>query len=106
MVTYDEIKQKIIEALNLEDITADEIEDDAPLFNEGLGLDSVDAIELIIFLDNQYGIKIDNAGESREVFASIKTLTDFIIQKRLNLWAYREKRGRQNNTDENYVWSA
>ena len=54
MVTYDEIKQKIIEALNLEDITADEIEDDAPLFNEGLGLDSVDAIELIIFLDNQY----------------------------------------------------
>ncbi|MEJ2527778.1 MAG: phosphopantetheine-binding protein [Sulfurovaceae bacterium] len=81
MVTYDEIKQKIIEALNLEDITADEIEDDAPLFNEGLGLDSVDAIELIIFLDNQYGIKIDNAGESREVFASIKTLTDFINQK-------------------------
>lgn len=82
MVTYDEIKQKIIEALNLEDITADEIEDDAPLFNEGLGLDSVDAIELIIFLDNQYGIKIDSAGESREVFASIKTLTDFINQKK------------------------
>lgn len=82
MVTYNEIKQKIIEALNLEDITADEIEDDAPLFNEGLGLDSVDAIELIIFLDNQYSIKIDNAGESREVFASIKTLTDFINQKK------------------------
>ena len=81
MITYSEVKQKIIETLNLEDIVADEIDDNAPLFNEGLGLDSVDAIELIIFLDNQYGIKIDNAGESREIFASIKTLTDFINQK-------------------------
>jgi acyl carrier protein len=78
MVECNKVKEQLIEVLGLEDIDANEIGDDAALFGEGLGLDSVDAIELVIFLDNTYGIKIDNVGESKEVFTSIKTLTDFI----------------------------
>lgn len=81
MVEYATLKEQLIEALQLEDMSADEIDDDAPLFGEGLGLDSVDAIELVIFLDNQYGIKIDNAGQSKEIFLSVKTLADFINQQ-------------------------
>jgi acyl carrier protein len=82
MVEYATIKEQLIEALQLEDMSADEIDDDAALFGEGLGLDSVDAIELVIFLDNQYGIKIDNVGQSKEIFVSIKTLTDYINQNK------------------------
>lgn len=82
MVEYITVKEQLIEALGLEDMSADEIEDDAALFGEGLGLDSVDAIELVIFLDNQYGIKIDNVGQSKEIFVSIRTLTDFINQNK------------------------
>jgi acyl carrier protein len=80
MVEYATVKEQLIEALQLEDMSADEIDDNAALFGEGLGLDSVDAIELVIFLDNQYGIKIDNVGQSKEIFLSIKTLTDYINQ--------------------------
>lgn len=82
MVEYYTVKEQLIEALGLEDMSADEINDDSPLFGEGLGLDSVDAIELVIFLENQYGIKIENVGQSKEIFVSIKTLTDFINQTR------------------------
>jgi len=82
MVEYNTVKEQLIEALGLEDMSAGEIEDDAALFGEGLGLDSVDAIELVIYLDNQYGIKIDNVGQSKEIFVSIRTLTDFINQNK------------------------
>ncbi|MDD2829456.1 MAG: phosphopantetheine-binding protein [Sulfuricurvum sp.] len=82
MVEYATVKEQLIEALQLEDMSADEIDDNAALFGEGLGLDSVDAIELVIFLDNQYGIKIDNVGQSKEIFVSIKTLTDYINQNK------------------------
>lgn len=82
MVEYTTVKEQLIDALGLEDMSADEIDDDASLFGEGLGLDSVDAIELVIYLDNQYGIKIDNVGQSKEIFVSIRTLTDFINQNK------------------------
>lgn len=82
MVDTKTLKEQLIDALQLEDLSADEIDDSAPLFGEGLGLDSVDAIELVIFLDNQYGIKIDNAGQSKEIFVSIQTLADFINQQK------------------------
>ena len=82
MVEYHTVKEQLIEALGLEDMSAEEIGDDSPLFGEGLGLDSVDAIELVIFLENKYGIKIENVGQSKEIFVSIKTLTDFINQTR------------------------
>lgn len=85
MIEYNLIKEQLIQALQLEDISANDIDDDAPLFNEGLGLDSVDAIELVIFLDDQYGIKIENVGQSKEIFISIRTLTDFINQNQKSL---------------------
>jgi len=78
MVLTSEVKELIISALKLEDLSAEDIDDDSPLFNEGLGLDSVDAIELVIVLDNTYNIKFSNAGATKEVFASISTLTAFI----------------------------
>jgi len=80
MITTEDIKNKLISGLNLEDITADEIDNNAALFNEGLGLDSVDAIELIVVLDNEYGIKFENMKELKDIFATPQTLTDYINQ--------------------------
>lgn len=78
----DLLKQQIIEALNLEDITPADIQDDAPLFGEGLGLDSIDALELFMLLDKQYGIKLQNKEEGKQVFRSINTMAAYIEQNR------------------------
>lgn len=78
MITAQSLKVKLIEGLSLEDIAPDDIDDNAPLFNEGLGLDSVDAIELIVILDNAYGLKFKNMDEAKDVFVSIQTLVDHI----------------------------
>ena len=78
MVTTNEIKQKLIDGLNLEDMTPNDIDDNDALFNEGLGLDSVDAIELIVILDNEYGIKFENMSELKDIFATIQSLTDYV----------------------------
>ena len=78
MITTSSVKAQIIEGLALEDLDIDDIDDNAALFNEGLGLDSVDAIELIVILDNEYGLKFKNMDEAKEVFVSIQTLTDYI----------------------------
>ncbi|HIP51495.1 MAG TPA: acyl carrier protein [Campylobacterales bacterium] len=78
MITTDDLKKTLIEGLVLEDIDPSEIADDDPLFNEGLGLDSVDAIELVVILDNEYGIKFEDMDAARAVFASIQILTDHI----------------------------
>ena len=72
------LKQQIIEALNLEDITPADIRDDAPLFGEGLGLDSIDALELFVLLDKQYGIKLQNKEEGKQVFRSVDTMAAYI----------------------------
>ena len=77
-----ELKEKIIESLNLEDVETSEINDDAALFNDGLGLDSIDALELIVMLDKDYGIKLKDAGESREIFSSVNTMAQYIEQHR------------------------
>jgi acyl carrier protein len=77
-ISTNEVKQKLIEGLNLEELTPDEIDDNAPLFNEGLGLDSVDAIELIVVLDSNYNVKFENMDELKEIFASILNLTEYI----------------------------
>lgn len=74
----DLLKQQIIEALNLEDITPADIQDDAPLFGEGLGLDSIDALELFVLLDKQYGIKLQNKEEGKQVFQSVNTMATYI----------------------------
>ena len=76
------LKQQIIEALNLEDITPADIQDDAPLFGEGLGLDSIYALELFVLLDKQYGIKLQNKEEGKQVFKSVNTMAAYIEQHR------------------------
>jgi len=79
MVTIEEVKTKIIEGLNLEDVTSDELEDDMALFgDEGLGLDSVDAIELTLILEKEFGVKITNMAEAENIFASCKSLTQYV----------------------------
>ena len=61
-----ELKNRIIEALNLEDITPEEIDENAPLFGTGLGLDSIDALELIVLLDKYYGIRLDDPNNDKQ----------------------------------------
>ena len=78
LITTEQLKSELIELFNLEGVNAHEIADDAPLFQDGMGLDSVDAIELTIFLDNEYGIVFANISESEKVFSSIKTLQEYI----------------------------
>ena len=79
MIKIDEVKTKIIEGLNLEDISLEELEDDMALFgDEGLGLDSVDAIELTLILEKEFGVKITNMAEAENIFASSASLTQYI----------------------------
>ena len=79
MIKIDEVKSKIIEGLNLEDISIEELEDDMALFgDEGLGLDSVDAIELTLILEKDFGVKITNMAEAENIFASSLSLTKYI----------------------------
>lgn len=74
-----EVKQLIIDALDLEDITPEDIEDEAPLFIDGLGLDSIDALELGVAIKKAYSVTIDgDSGEGKKHFYSVKTLCDFI----------------------------
>jgi acyl carrier protein len=72
------LKAQIIEQLNLEDISVDDIQDDAPLFGEGLGLDSIDALEFIVLLEQKYGIKVSDPSEGKSIFSSVNTLADYI----------------------------
>ena len=72
------LKQQIIEALNLEDMTPEDIDENASLFGEGLGLDSIDALELIMILEKDYGIKLQSPAEGKEIFKSIRTMAEYI----------------------------
>ncbi len=76
------LKLQIIDALNLEDMTPEDIDDDAPLFGDGLGLDSIDALELIVILDKHYGIKLASPAQGKEVFKSINCIADYIRKNR------------------------
>lgn len=79
----DELKTLLITELNLEDITPDDIDANAPLFRDGLGLDSIDALELAVVLDKKYGIKIKSSDErNKEIFSSLNALADFITDNR------------------------
>ncbi|WP_103069770.1 phosphopantetheine-binding protein [Aquimarina sediminis] len=77
-----ELKENIIEQLNLEDFTSSDIADDDALFGDGLGLDSIDALELIVILDKDYGIKITDPQEGKEIFKSITSLASYITTHR------------------------
>lgn len=76
----EDLKAQIIESLSLEDVTPEDIDADAPLFVEGLGLDSIDAIELILLLEKKYGIKIENPQKRKEVLASVRTMAKLIME--------------------------
>ena len=77
------LKEQIIEALNLEDMTPDDIDSDAPLFGEdGIGLDSIDALELIVLIEKNYGIKLANPAEGKAIFKSVATIADFVSKNR------------------------
>ena len=78
----EQLKTQIIEVLNLEDMTTTDIDAEAPLFGEGLGLDSIDALELIVLLEREYGIKLSNPAEGKEIFKSVATIADFVSKNR------------------------
>jgi acyl carrier protein len=77
-----ELKQKIINSLNLEDISVEDVSDNDYLFGEGLGLDSIDALELIVMLDKDYGIKLTDPKEGKNIFQSIESMAKFIEENR------------------------
>lgn len=77
-----ELKEEIIEALNLEEMTPEDIDENDALFGDGLGLDSIDALELIVLLDKKYGIKLANPAEGKAIFKSIATIADHVSKNR------------------------
>ncbi len=81
---HAELKKLIVETLALEDTKPDEIETDAPLFGEGLGLDSIDALEIAMVLEERYGVTLDDDPESNQrVFESVRSLTAFVAESRV-----------------------
>jgi len=83
MELQDELKNKIIEALSLEDVQPQDIDNDAPLFGDnGLGLDSIDALELIVLLEKNYGIRIKDAKAGKDIFKSVNVMADFVANNR------------------------
>ncbi|MGO8987351.1 MAG: phosphopantetheine-binding protein [bacterium] len=74
------LKKEIIEELNVENMTPEGIDSEAPLFGEGLGLDSIDALELVVLLDKNYGIKIQASKEGPKIFRSVKTIAEYILE--------------------------
>ena len=77
-----ELKEHLIEELNLEEITVEDIDTEAPLFGDGLGLDSIDALEIILILEKYYGVKLANSAEAKPAFYSVKTVAEYIEQNR------------------------
>lgn len=79
----EELKKEIIDVLNLEEMTPEDIDADAPLFgDDGLGLDSIDALELIVLMEKKYGIKLANAAEGKDIFKSVATMADYVSKHR------------------------
>ena len=76
------LKEEIIEVLNLEDVKPEDIDNDAPLFGDGLGLDSVDALELIVLLEKNYGIKLDSPELYKEIFKSVNVMAGYVAAHR------------------------
>ena len=74
----EKLKAQIIEQLNLEDVEPEDIDPEESLFGEGLGLDSIDALELIVLLEKEYGIKIENPKEGQKIFFSIQSMAEYI----------------------------
>ena len=78
-----ELKNRILEALKLEDMTPEDIDSDAPLFKDGLGRDSIDALELMLLLEKNYGIKLKSPAEGKEIFKSVRTMAEYVAANRV-----------------------
>jgi acyl carrier protein len=76
----EQLKVQIIKQLNLEDMEPDDIDPDDPLFGNGLGLDSIDALELIVLLEKEYGIRIENPKDGQQIFYSITSMAKYITE--------------------------
>ena len=76
------LKQQIIASLNLQGMSPGDIDDNAALFGDGLGLDSIDSLELMVLMERNYGIKIEDAREGRKILSSVATMADFIQNNR------------------------
>ena len=81
MSVKEKLKKVLVEDLNLEDITPDEIDDEEILFGEGLGLDSLDAVELVVIVQKHFGVEIKDMEEGRPAFQTINTLASYIEEK-------------------------
>jgi acyl carrier protein len=77
-----QLKKQIVEFLNLINVKPEDIKDDEPLFGTGLGLDSIDSIELIVLLSREYGINIQDPKEGRKILVDINTMADYIEKNR------------------------
>ncbi|RYY19255.1 MAG: acyl carrier protein [Chitinophagaceae bacterium] len=77
-----QLKQQIVKFLNLMTVKPEDIKDDEPLFGEGLGLDSIDSIELIVLLQREYGITIQDPKEGRKILVDVNTMVDYIEKHR------------------------
>ena len=75
------LKELLIERLKFEDLTPDDIEDDAPLFQGGLGLDSIDALEIVVMLESEFGVKVKNETAARDYFKSVSTLAQLVEER-------------------------
>ena len=78
----NQLKAEIIDVLNLEGMQPDDIDAQAPLFGDGLGLDSIDALELIVLLEKKYGIKLASPAAGKEIFKSVATIADYVSKNR------------------------
>ncbi len=83
--SFEELKKQLkallIENLSLEDVSVSDIVDDEPLFGEGLGLDSLDAVEIVVLMQRTWGVEVKDTEQSKEVFFSIETLAQFIYER-------------------------
>ncbi|MFT5183304.1 MAG: acyl carrier protein [Flavobacteriales bacterium] len=76
----EKLKVQVIEHLNLDDLKPSDIPNDEPLFGDGLGLDSIDALEMIVMLEKHYGLKVTNPEDGRRVFYTIDSMSDYILE--------------------------
>lgn len=74
------LKQLLVQNLSLEDVKPEDIKDEAPLFNEGLGLDSLDAVEIVVILQRNFGLEVKNMEMGRKIFQSVNTLADYVYE--------------------------
>jgi acyl carrier protein len=78
-----ELKKEIIKVLNLEDMTPEDIDPKAPMFGAGgLGLDSIDALELIVLMEKRYGIRLANAAEGKKIFTNVENIAQYVTENR------------------------